>query len=243
VTDADAAPCSVGVVVVAAGSGTRLGADVPKAFVRLRGRPLLAYAVDTVAGLTSLRSVVVVVPPHHAVPDDPTDAVWAGVRLPPGAVVVPGGEQRSESVAAGLAAVDAACDVVLVHDAARCLAPVEVFDRVVEAVRSGAAGAVPGLPVVDTVKTVDAWGTITGTPDRSTLRAVQTPQAFRRGVLVTAYESGLHATDDAALVERCGHRVVVVEGDPRAFKVTTVADLEHADRLLATGAVPIRESP
>ena len=240
-TDADAAPCSVGVVVVAAGSGARLGAGVPKAFVRLRGRPLLAYAVDTVARLSSLRSLVVVAPPDHAAPHDRTHTLWDGVRLPPGAVVVPGGAQRSDSVAAGLAVVDPACDVVLVHDAARCLAPVELFDRVVAAVRSGAAGAVPGLPVVDTVKTVDAHGTITGTPDRSTLRAVQTPQAFRRGVLVTAYASGLHATDDAALVERCGHPVVVVEGDSRAFKVTTVADLEQADRLLAAGAVPRTE--
>ncbi len=243
-TDADAAPCSVGVVVVAAGSGARLGAGVPKAFVRLRGRPLLAYAVDTVARLSSLRSLVVVAPPDHAEPDDrrPTPCGrGCGYRQVPWSS--PGGAQRSDSVAAGLAAVDPACDVVLVHDAARCLAPVEVFDRVVEAVRSGAAGAVPGLPVVDTVKTVDGHGTITGTPDRSTLRAVQTPQAFRRGLLVTAYASGLHATDDAALVERCGHPVVVVEGDSRAFKVTTVADLEQADRLLAAPAVPTAESP
>ena len=242
-TDADAAPGSVGVVVVAAGSGARLAAGLPKAFVRLRGRPLLGYAVDTVARLTSLRSVVVVAPPDHATPDDEADTLWAGIRLPPGAVVVPGGAQRSDSVAAGLAAVDPACDVVLVHDAARCLAPLEVFDRVVEAVRSGAAGAVPGLPVVDTVKTVDVSGIITGTPDRSTLRAVQTPQAFRREVLVAAYASGLHATDDAALVERCGHSVVVVQGDPRALKVTTLADLEHADRLLVARAAPTAESP
>ncbi|GAA4411050.1 2-C-methyl-D-erythritol 4-phosphate cytidylyltransferase [Fodinibacter luteus] len=232
-TDADAAPGSVGVVVVAAGSGSRLGAGVPKAFVRLHGRPLLAYAVDTVARLPHLRSVVVVAPLDHAAPRDAADPVWEGVELPSGAVVVAGGAERTDSVAAGLAAVDATCDVVLVHDAARCLTPLDVFERVVEAVRRGAAGAVPGLPVVDTVKSVDAEGVITGTPDRASLRAVQTPQGFRREVLATAYGSGLRATDDAALVERCGHHVVVVAGDPLAFKVTTPDDLERAERLLA----------
>jgi 2-C-methyl-D-erythritol 4-phosphate cytidylyltransferase len=123
---------------------------------------------------------------------------------------------------------------VLVHDAARCLTPLAVFERVVEAVRGGAAGAVPGIPLVDTVKTVDAAGVITGTPDRGSLRAVQTPQGFGRDVLVAAYHrSGLAATDDAALVELAGHHVIVVEGDPLAFKVTTRDDLEHAERLLA----------
>jgi 2-C-methyl-D-erythritol 4-phosphate cytidylyltransferase len=243
VTDADAAPGSVGVVVVAAGSGSRLGADVPKAFVLLRGRPLLAYAVDTVARLARLRSLVVVAPARHADPSDPADPVWSGVDLPPGAVVVPGGAERTDSVAAGLAALDPACDVVLVHDAARCLTPLEVFNRVVDAVVAGAAGAVgsvgavPGLPLVDTVKTVDAAGVITGTPDRSGLRAVQTPQGFRREVLATAYASGLSATDDAALVEQCGHRVLVVEGDPLAFKVTTPEDLARAERILSDRAL------
>ncbi len=232
-TDADAARGSVGVVVVAAGSGARLGAELPKAFVSLRGRALLAHALDTCAALPALRSLVVVAPAGHAVPDAAVDPLWAGVDLPQGAVVVPGGAQRTDSVAAGLAALDPACDVVLVHDAARCLTPAPVFERVVHAVRAGAAGAVPGLPLVDTVKTVDATGVITGTPDRATLRAVQTPQAFRREVLVTAYASGLQATDDAALVERCGHHVLVVEGHPDAFKVTTPGDLEHAERVLA----------
>ena len=230
--DADAAPCSVGVVVVAAGSGTRLGAGRPKAFVSLRGRPLLGYAVDTVARLPHLASLVVVAPPDHA---DPAGPAWAGVDLPPDAVVVAGGASRTDSVAAGLAAVGDV-DVVLVHDAARCLTPLAVFERVVEAVRAGAAGAVPGLALVDTVKTVDAHGVITGTPDRASLRAVQTPQGFARDVLVSAYGSGLGATDDAALVELGGHHVVVVEGDALAFKVTSRDDLEHAERVLAQRA-------
>jgi 2-C-methyl-D-erythritol 4-phosphate cytidylyltransferase len=232
VTDADAAPCSVGVVVVAAGSGSRLGAGLPKAFVPLRGRPLLGYAVDTVARLPHLGALVVVAPIEHADPGAPS---WAGIDLPPGAVVVAGGASRTDSVAAGLAAVGDV-DVVLVHDAARCLTPSSVFERVVEAVRGGAAGAVPGIPLVDTVKTVDADGTITGTPDRSSLRAVQTPQGFAREVLLAAYGSGLGATDDAALVELAGHHVVVVDGDALAFKVTTLDDLERAERVLAQRA-------
>jgi 2-C-methyl-D-erythritol 4-phosphate cytidylyltransferase len=232
VTDADAAPCSVGVVVVAAGSGTRLGAGLPKAFVRLRGRPLLGHALDTVARVPGLQALVVVVPADLA---DPTASAWSGVDLPPGAVVVAGGAERTDSVAAGLAAVGDV-DVVLVHDAARCLTPLAVFERVVGAVRGGAAGAVPGIPLVDTVKTVDAHGVITGTPDRATLRAVQTPQGFAREVLVAAHAGGGSATDDAALVELGGHHVVVVDGDPMAFKVTTRDDLEHAERVLAERA-------
>ena len=231
-TDADAAPSSVGVVVVAAGSGTRLGAALPKAFVVLRGRPLLGYAVDTVARLPHLSRLVVVAPPEHT---DPGAAVWAGVALPPDAVVVAGGAERTDSVAAGLAALGDV-DVVLVHDAARCLTPLAVFERVVAAVRAGAAGAVPGIPLVDTVKTVDPGGVITGTPDRASLRAVQTPQGFAREVLVTAYRIGLGATDDASLVELGGHHVLVVDGDPLAFKVTSPDDLEHAERVLARGA-------
>jgi 2-C-methyl-D-erythritol 4-phosphate cytidylyltransferase len=184
-------------------------------------------------GLTSL---VVVAPAALA---DPTGPMWAGVDLPAGAVVVPGGAERTDSVAAGLSAIGPGCDVVLVHDAARCLTPLAVFQRVVDAVHAGAAGAVPGLPVVDTVKTVDAAGVITGTPDRATLRSVQTPQGFRREVLDTAYRSGVRATDDASLVERCGDHVLVVDGDPLAFKVTTRDDLEHAERVLSrAGTLP-----
>ena len=147
---------------------------------------------------------------------------------------VTGGAERTASVAAGLAALPAGCDVVLVHDAARCLTPTAVFDRVVAAVRAGADGVVPGLAVVDTVKTVDAEGLVTGTPDRVSLRAVQTPQGFPRAVLLAAHASGVAATDDAALVERAGRRVLVVEGDPMAFKVTTPDDLERAERLVRT---------
>ncbi|KGN34353.1 2-C-methyl-D-erythritol 4-phosphate cytidylyltransferase [Knoellia sinensis KCTC 19936] len=148
--------------------------------------------------------------------------------------VVAGGAERTHSVAAGLAALAEDVDVVLVHDAARCLAPGELFDRLVAAVRDGAEAAVPGIAVTDTIKQVDSTGHVVATPERATLRAVQTPQAFRRSVLVAAHESGVEATDDAALVERVGGAVLVVEGDDLAFKVTTRADLERAARILGT---------
>ena len=230
--DADTTSGGVGVVVVAAGTGSRLGAGGPKAFVRLAGRPLLGHALDTVARVPGLRSVAVVVPADLT---DGTGPQWEGITLPPGTRLVAGGPERAESVAAGLAVLDAGCDVVLVHDAARCLTPLAVFERVVAAVRegtAGATGAVPGMPVVDTVKTVDSQGLITGTPARAALRAVQTPQGFRHDVLVAAYRSGAVATDDAALVERMGHKVLVVEGDQLAFKVTLPPDLDHAERLV-----------
>lgn len=224
----------VGVVVVAAGSGSRLGAAAPKAFVPLAGRPLLRWALDPVLRLEALASLVVVVPPGYEAPAHPA---WDGGWLPASAVLVAGGAERTASVAAGLAALDPACDVVLVHDAARCLTPLAVFERVVAAVRAGADGVVPGVAVVDTVKTVDPDGFVTGTPDRSVLRAVQTPQGFRRAVLVEAHACGLDGTDDAALVERAGHRVLVVEGDALAFKVTTADDLARAEGLVADGLV------
>ncbi|WP_235504605.1 2-C-methyl-D-erythritol 4-phosphate cytidylyltransferase [Nostocoides sp. Soil756] len=234
--DAHPASRGVGVVVVAAGSGSRLGAEVPKAFVPLAGRALLQWAVEPVRHLEGLASLVLAVPPGY---EDPGHPAWQGGWLPASAVLVAGGAERTASVAAGLAALDAACDVVLVHDAARCLTPVAVFERVVAAVRAGADGVVPGVAVVDTVKTVDSHGFVTGTPDRASLRAVQTPQGFRRAVLDAAHASGLAATDDAALVERAGHRVLVVEGDALAFKVTTADDLARAEGLVADGLVAV----
>ncbi|MGL4176964.1 MAG: 2-C-methyl-D-erythritol 4-phosphate cytidylyltransferase [Dermatophilaceae bacterium] len=228
--DADAGSRSVGVVVVAAGSGARLGAGLPKAFAGLAGRPLLAHVLDTVERWSRLDGLVLVVPEAFG---DVGTAIWRGIRPPDGVRVVPGGGDRTASVNRGLSALDPACEVVLVHDAARCLTPLSLFDRVADAVHDGAAGAVPGLPMSDTVKTVDAGGYVTGTLDRTTLRAVQTPQGFDRKVLVAAHASGLAATDDAALVERLGHRVRVVAGDPLALKITTPDDLMLAERFLA----------
>ena len=209
---------------------TRLGGEVPKAFVTVGGARCVDHAVRGVRAVPDVGRVVLVAPAGQV-------AELAGrYAADPLLVVVAGGAERTDSVAAGLAALDDTCDVVLVHDAARCLTPPEVFERVIRAVRAGDAGVVPGLPVVDTVKSVDADGLVTGTPDRSSLRAIQTPQGFAREVLVAAYASARVATDDAALVEASGHHVRVVAGDPLAFKITTPADLEHAARLLDSTA-------
>lgn len=158
----------------------------------------------------------------------------ASCPCPHRTTVVTGGAERSDSVAAGLAALSDAVDVVLVHDAARCFTPSEVVERVIDAVQAGAAGVVPALPVVDTIKVVDEDDRITATPARASLRAVQTPQGFRRDVLVAAHaqgSGGAAATDDALLVEQAGHAVVVVPGDVRAAKITTPADLAARQRM------------
>jgi 2-C-methyl-D-erythritol 4-phosphate cytidylyltransferase len=218
---------SVGCVVVAAGSGTRLGAPVPKAFVALAGRTLLDRTVDAVRASTCVDHLVVVVPAGLV------DEVTGRYAAEPHLAVVAGGASRTDSVSAGLAALPPECDVVLVHDAARCLAPPGLFRRVVEAVSAGADGVVPVLPVVDTVKLVDDAGWVTGTADRSARRVVQTPQGFRRSALEEAHASATDAaTDDAALLEAAGHHVRVVEGDPVALKVTTPLDLVVAEALL-----------
>jgi 2-C-methyl-D-erythritol 4-phosphate cytidylyltransferase len=239
-------PSGVGVVIVAAGSGSRLGADAPKAFVPLAGVPLLGHALRGALACPGVTDVVVVAPGSHvaaarevvraamavvaAAAAGPTGATGAPQV---GVTVVEGGAERGDSVAAGLAALPPSAEIVLVHDAARCLTPVGVFERVAAAVRDGAPAVVPGLAVVDTIKEVDERGVVIRTPPRSALRAVQTPQGFRRDVLARAHAVSSDATDDAALVERLGESVLVVAGDPLALKVTTPADLETAARILA----------
>jgi 2-C-methyl-D-erythritol 4-phosphate cytidylyltransferase len=218
--------------------------------------PILGHALRGVLACASVEEVVLVVPDTHraqaqAVVDDicrsadsavdsgVDSAVDSGVDSGVPVTLVSGGAERGDSVLAGLHRLSAATEVVLVHDAARCLAPVDLFERVVAAVNAGAVAVVPGTPVVDTVKQVDAHGLVISTPDRATLRAIQTPQGFRREVLERAHAairgSVLAAggvTDDAGLVERLGEPVVVVDGDPLAMKVTTPGDLEAASRFL-----------
>jgi 2-C-methyl-D-erythritol 4-phosphate cytidylyltransferase len=197
-------------VVVAAGQGSRFGA--PKQYEPLGGRRVLDWALEA-AGARA-EGVVLVVPPGRA--GDPERGATA---------VVAGGDTRSASVRAGLAAVPDDVEVVVVHDAARPLAPPEVFDAVLAAVAAGADGAVPGLPVRDTVKRVAPDGSVVETLDRHALVGVQTPQAFRAGALRAAHAAGGEASDDAALVEAAGGRVVVVPGAPAAAKVTERGDL------------------
>lgn len=208
---------AVWAVVVAAGSGARFGAR--KQFELLRGRRVVDVSVD--AARSVLRSpadgVVLVVPADRvAEPVAGADAVVAG------------GATRSDSVRAGLAAVPPSAAVIVVHDAARPLASSALFAAVVAALgEDGVDGAVPGVPVTDTVKRVRG-DDVVGTLDRAELVAVQTPQAFRADALRRAHASGLDATDDAALVELAGGRVVVVPGEPGNVKITTVNDLTRA---------------
>jgi 2-C-methyl-D-erythritol 4-phosphate cytidylyltransferase len=213
----------VAAVLVAAGDGVRLGADVPKALVEIAGRTLLEHAVDRFTTHPRVRDVVVAVPA--------TALGRAGSLVPP-ATVVPGGADRQSSVSRGLAAVADDVDLVLVHDVARAFVPAEVITRVVDALYEGADAVVPAVPVSDTIRSVDAeTGDLGGIVDRAQLTAMQTPQGFRRDVLVRAHAAGAgrRATDDAALVEALGVRVRAVAGDERAFKITHPLDLALAE--------------
>jgi 2-C-methyl-D-erythritol 4-phosphate cytidylyltransferase len=217
----------VAAVLVAAGSGSRLGASVPKAFVRVGGRTLLEHAVSRFRDDARVRDCVVVAP------DDWVDEAFAAARCP----VVAGGSTRQLSVASGLRALAADVDVVLVHDVARPFVPVAVIDRVLRALDRGCDAAVPALPVTDTVKRVDADGNVVATVDRDKLVAVQTPQGFRLAALVAAHDAAPDesASDDASLVETMGGTVVVVAGDEDAFKITTQRDLLLAEAVVARG--------
>ncbi len=203
----------VAAIVVAGGAGTRLGADRPKAFVQVAGRTLLEHAAAAMAAAGA--QVIAVVPVGW--PDE-------AERLLPDAVVVAGGASRQASVAAGLAVVDNHIDVVLVHDAARAFVPVEAVRRVVDAIGSGADAVVPVVAVADSIRSVDA--DVSHPVHRDGLRAVQTPQGFTLAALRAAHAvAGDSATDDATLAEEAGYPVHLVDGDPRAFKVTTALDL------------------
>jgi 2-C-methyl-D-erythritol 4-phosphate cytidylyltransferase len=218
-------------IVPAAGSGERLGAGTPKAMVPLAGEPILAHAVRGLVADARVGLVVLAAPEGL---EEPMAAIAAGASGAAAVVAVTGGRTRAESVAAALAVVPDEVDVVLVHDAARCLTPATVVGAVIDAVVAGADAVVPGAPVVDTIREVVDGGS--RTIDRSALRAVQTPQGFPLAVLRRAHARGdAGATDDAGMVEALGLPVVIVTGHPRAFKVTTAQDLVLAEALLAGG--------
>ena len=220
---------SVAVIVVAAGSGQRLGLGTPKAFVQLASWTVLDHAL---ARVPTGAEVVVVAPTSHLDHAQRIVALHAELAGRSSAVAVSGGATRQQSVAAGLAALSDGVDVVLVHDAARPLTPIEVFDRVIDAVRETGGGVIPVLAVTDTVKRV-AGDSVVETVDRSELVAVQTPQGFPRTDLVAAYaNAGGDHTDDAALFTAAGHSVTTVVGDARGFKITTADDLLRATQLL-----------
>jgi 2-C-methyl-D-erythritol 4-phosphate cytidylyltransferase len=192
-------------IVVGGGSGSRFGSI--KQYEPLGDGRVIDRSIAVAQAASA--GVVVVVPPGDAAREQ----------------AVAGGATRSESVRAGLAAVPASATIICVHDAARPLADVAIYRRVIDAVEGGADAAVPGLAVADTIKVIDDNGVVVATPDRSTLVAVQTPQAFRASVLREAHRLGGDATDDAGLVEAMGGRVVVVAGDPRNRKITVPDDL------------------
>ncbi len=223
-------------LVPAAGRGERLGFGLPKALVPVDGVPLLVRAVRGLFESGCVQHVVIAAPPSDV---DTVYTVTAPSAPADGAVhVLPGGAERSDSVR--LALVHALREfpdttIVLVHDAARAFTPPHVVRTVVDAVAAGRPAVIPVLPMADTVKQVDADGVVVATPDRASLRVVQTPQGFDARVLLRAHEAGLHATDDAGLVERLGVPVSTVPGHPDAMKITTPFDLAVAEALLVRG--------
>ncbi|KRQ21736.1 2-C-methyl-D-erythritol 4-phosphate cytidylyltransferase [Mycobacteroides sp. H110] len=203
----------------------RLGADIPKAFVTVGGRTMLERCVDGLLSSGAVDEVVVVVGAEQL--------KKAAALLGPAATLVPGGAERTDSVRAGLAAVNAA-DWILVHDAARPLTPPDMIARIVAELKGGRRAVIPAIAVTDTIKSVNAAGDVSGTPDRAGLRAVQTPQGFAADLLRRAYAAaGDVATDDAALVEQMGESVHVVDGDRLAFKITTALDMTLAEAILS----------
>ncbi|MEU1278682.1 2-C-methyl-D-erythritol 4-phosphate cytidylyltransferase [Streptomyces sp. NPDC005805] len=231
-------PPRTAAVIPAAGRGVRLGPGTPKALRTLNGTPILVHAVRAMAASRSVSLVVVVAPPEGA-PE--VKRLLDAHTLPERTeyLVVPGGETRQESVRLGLDALPEGVDIVLVHDAARPLVPVETVDAVIEAVREGAPAVVPALPLADTVKEVgpaEDGGPepVVATPVRSRLRAVQTPQGFDHATLARAHRTVTgEVTDDASMVEQLGPGVVVVPGHEEAFKVTRPLDLVLAEAVLA----------
>lgn len=228
----------LGVILVGAGSGERLGAGAPKAFVELGGKTLLERGVETVLSLEGPGHLVVVAPESHAAAalavlesqTQHTGASWT-------TNVAIGGPERHVSVMNGLEQLPEWVDIVLVHDIARPLTPARVFTDVVHAVRERQAAVVPVLPVADTIKRIDDANRIVETVDRSRLVSSQTPQGFLRNELEAAYAAApSHMTDDAAVVQASGLHVTTIEGSPRAHKLTTRADAELLQWMLDTAS-------
>jgi 2-C-methyl-D-erythritol 4-phosphate cytidylyltransferase/2-C-methyl-D-erythritol 2,4-cyclodiphosphate synthase len=213
-------------ILLAAGVGKRIGATRPKAFLPIGERPMLAVAAAAAAAAPQIGALVVAAPPGY---EDEARSSVEGLMLP--TTVLTGGRTRQASVRAALSALAPDAAIVVVHDAARPFAPPDLFAEVVRAVEAGADGAVPVIPVTDTVKRIDGIRVV-DTIDRTELANAQTPQAFRTAALREAHEraaaAGEVATDDAMLLERIA-TVVAVVGDPMNFKITTLLDLARAE--------------
>lgn len=226
-------------VVLAAGAGQRLGGATPKAYVPLAGRPLVLRTLDRMFAADSVGDVILVAAAGELarcealLRSDPLlrDRDW---------LLQPGGATRQQSAKLGLARVAPDCEIVILHDAARPFASPALIDRCVEAAREKGA-AVPGLPVRDTIKIVSPEHWVLATPEREALWEIQTPQAFRREVIIAAHEraerEGWQVTDDAMVLERAGGRVYVLEGERTNFKITTPEDLWLAETMLREGRV------
>ena len=214
---------SVWAILAAAGSGERLGLDRPKAFASLNDRPLVAESLERLDSSDWIEGIVVAAPPEW---EEPCILVAEEVAAGKVAETVTGGASRSESVRAALAEVPEGATVVLVHDAARPVVTNEMIERLITALGDGWDGAVPVLPIADTVKRLDGEA-VAETLARNGLVTVQTPQAFVAPVLRDAFAGDIaDAPDCASLVEASGGRIRAVEGDPRLLKVTTITDLE-----------------
>lgn len=226
----------VAVIVLAAGNGIRLGRGEPKAFVHVAGRPALARALESVFGMREPVQVIVTVPPNYVPVARELARRVAGSQQHPVTAIV-GGASRQASVHAALGHLADSVEVVLVHDAARPLAPAMLFDSVAEEVALTGAGVVPGIPVADTIKRTDESGRIVETVDRSVLSAVQTPQGFPRDQLVAAHAAATREfTDDSALVADAGYPASIIAGDELAFKITTGWELRQAEQIVTGSA-------
>jgi 2-C-methyl-D-erythritol 4-phosphate cytidylyltransferase len=217
----------LGVVIVAAGSGVRFG-DAGKALVTLAGRPLLSWSLALFAALDEVGEIVIVAGEHTF---ERCEALIPST-IAPRTMVVGGGATRAESVRAGLHALSPAVTHVAIHDAARPLATPALVQRVIDAAFDVGA-AVPAVPVGDTLHTIGVDGTIASTPDRSQLRAAQTPQVARRDWLEVAYQGGAGTTDEGGLLAAAGYPVRLVEGDPDNIKITWPGDLTLAEAIVA----------
>ena len=221
-------------IIVAAGSGSRLGRNEPKAFVKLGGRTLLSWSLATIARVSAIGEVVVAVPSGM---EAAARGEASGLAIP--VKITAGGAERQDSVRIALAITSALSELVIVHDAARPFATAEMFEACLKTAER-AGGAIAAVPVSDTLKRVDDERVITATVPRAGLWQAQTPQAFRRSLLISAHDSAasdrIAATDDADLVERMGGRVEIVESTTFNLKITTAADLELAEALARSRA-------
>ncbi len=225
----------VSAIIPAGGRGSRFGAAVPKQLLALAGRPILAHSVEAIASSPHITDVVVALPADLATTPPP---YLTNIGKP--VTVVAGGERRRDSVANAFAVIADQADVVLIHDAARPLVSHDVIRRTIEAAAASGA-AIAAMRASDTVKQVDEDRHVAATLPRERIYLAQTPQAFRVDVLRDALRLGGDATDEAALAERAGHRVAVVDGDVRNMKITTPDDLAVAERLLGgAGGVTLR---